>query len=581
MRRNIGPSLAGQMGLGLACLAALCLALAGLGLLLLQEAQTRLEKGYLASEIHGTLVAVAHDKAQLRVWAYRALLRETDGARLPEIAAERLGLLSDMSHALSRIEALDGQARALQRGHAPPDPEEGTRATMIAALTLALEGLARETAPLLVQAEAVQAARMPGAAPQPGAAQGGQEQALARLERDLDTAEGGDLPELMSRALAAEAEALLRERARAETAMARARTASIGAAALAVPGALGLSLWLGIGLRRPLARLQAGLAAYAAGTPGHRLGTFHHREFDRLARQFDSMADEIDRHRAREASAREALEAEVARRTADLEQALRALAASDRARTQLLADVSHGLRTPVTVIRGESQIALRRPDDHAGLRDGLARIVAVTRQMERLIEDLLVLVQIPGTDLPADTGESGQQPGGPPGLSLQLARLDLAEALGPALALAQGHGLERDVQVCAQIPPGLSLSADPVRLRQVMGCLLENAVRYSHHGGQVMLRAAPCPEADHPMIRLEIVDQGIGIAPEEMGHVLGRGWRSKAARAHRPDGLGLGLAIAQALAQAQGAALSLHPNPEGMGIVARLDWPAAETREGA
>lgn len=545
-------SLAGQMSFGVACLAGLCLALAGLGVFLLQEAQMRLDKGYLASEIHASLVSVAHDKARLRVWAYRAVLAENDTIRMSEVEAERIRLLTSMSYALARIEALDREARGLQRVRPSPDPEEATRATTIAALSQALEGLARETAPLI---------RTPAA---------GQDQALAQLDRDLDTAEGSDLPELMDVALAAEADALARERLRAETAMARARTASLGAAVLAFPSALSLAIWLGVGLRRPLAQLEAGLAAYAAGDTGHKLGAFRHREFDQLARQFDSMAEEIDRHRAREASAREALEAEVAFRTAELEDALRALAASDRARTQLLADVSHGLRTPVTVIRGEGQVALRGPKEPEALSDALIRIVEVTRQMERLIEDLLVLTQTSS----AHSAELGTRPAPSPPIPLEIGAIDLAEAIGPALLLAQRHGLEREVTVCAQVPPALRILADPARFQQVMGCLLENAVRYSHRGGEVTLSAAYFSSANGPAIRLEITDQGIGITPEERAHLCDRGWRSEAARAHRPDGLGLGLAIAQELVQAQGADMTLAPNPNGTGTLARLDWPA-------
>lgn len=522
------------MGVGIGALAVLCVGLAALGLMLTREAQLRFDKSQRAAEIHAGLVMLAHEKAQLRIWAYRTLLSEPD----PDTAATRETHLARMQEKLAELQALDLAARARAGSRAEADPEQATRMATIAALSRALDRLARETASML------QAAR----ADDPD---------FGTIERDLDAAEGPQLARVMATALAAETEALGRERAQAETAMARGRAVSLSAGLLAVPGALGLALWLGLGLRHLLARLDAGLAAYAQGAPGYRLGRFRHREFDQLAWQFDRMADEIDRHRARERDARARLEAEVAHRTADLEHAVEALGASDQARTQLLADVSHGLRTPVTVIRGEAQIALRRPEDTTGLRTGLERIIEVTRQMAQLIEDLLVLAQGGSAD----------------GIALSPRQVRLADAAEPARLLAERQGAARGVRLVSDLPADLRLWADPVRLAQVLGCLLENAMRYSYRGGTVTLRACA---TDPAHLRIEIADQGIGLRHEDLQHLFARGWRSDAARAHRPDGLGLGLAIARDLARAHAADLTLLPNPAGKGTLARLDWPVAE-----
>jgi signal transduction histidine kinase len=75
------------------------------------------------------------------------------------------------------------------------------------------------------------------------------------------------------------------------------------------------------------------------------------------------------------------------------------------------------------------------------------------------------------------------------------------------------------------------------------------------------------------MVRIEISDQGIGIDVQDVQHVFDRGWRSSAARAHRPDGLGLGLAIARQLIVAQGGTLTLRPGDQGRGVVAMLEVP--------
>ncbi|MGY6632558.1 MAG: sensor histidine kinase [Alkalilacustris sp.] len=541
-------SFAGQWAIGVACLALLSISLGALGVGLLHEAQQRLDRSRIAGAIHATLAEVAHDKTHLRVWAYRALAGAGTPAHPLATAEERTRLLAQMTEGLERIVALDHAARRLARSDVrAPGPD--TRAMTVAALRRALDGLAQETGALL------------GPGPTAAVRAGG----FDALDRDLDAAEGAGLAALMEAALVAEAAALADERARADRAVGLARGLALGSAALALPVAVGLALWLTAGLRGPLARLEAGIAAFATNRPGQRLGRFRHREFDRLARQFDAMADEIDRHRAREAGARAALEAEVAHRTAELSQALAALAASDRARTQLLADVGHGLRTPVTVIRGEAQVALRRPQDHQGLQAGLGRIVDVTRQMERLIEDVLVLTHDPAGPV---AGPSADQ------LAVQPEPVSLDAAVAPALGLARRHAQARGVHLTADIPPGLQLLADRARFDQVLGCLLDNAVRYCRAGDTVTLRALCSPEAG---VAIEVADTGIGIDPADVPHLATRGWRSAAARAHRPDGLGLGLAIAQRLAAAHGARLRVGPAGGG-GTLARLDWPAAPSR---
>ncbi|MGY6410095.1 MAG: sensor histidine kinase [Alkalilacustris sp.] len=552
-------SFAGQWAVGVACLALISVTLAALGIALLHEAERRLDRSRTAGAIHATLVEVAHDKTRLRVWAYRTVAGASADTPPNATPEDRMRLLARMEEGLARIAALDRTARL--PGRVPPAPDAGpdagpapqpgtdpaadTRTVTLAALHRALDGLAQETAALLRPADPALATAA----------------VFDRLDRSLDAAEGADLAGLMDAALAAEARWLAEERAAADRAVARARGVALGSAAFALPAALGLALWLTAGLRGPLARLEQGVAAFAADTPGHRLGRFRHREFDRLARQLDAMADEIDRHRAREAGARAALEAEVASRTADLSRALDALAASDRARTQLLADVGHGLRTPVTVIRGEAQIALRRPADPTGLADGLTRIVEVTRQMERLIEDVLVLVH------------------GTPAPPVHPRPITLHEALDPALTLARPLAEGRGITLTADAPD-IALHADPARLEQVLGCLLDNAVRYSRPGDSVHITARPTPDG----ALIELTDTGIGIAPEDLPNLATRGWRSATARAHRPDGLGLGLAIATRLAEAHSARLTLTPaapptDPDAAdspttGTTARLHWPA-------
>jgi signal transduction histidine kinase len=119
--------------------------------------------------------------------------------------------------------------------------------------------------------------------------------------------------------------------------------------------------------------------------------------------------------------------------------------------------------------------------------------------------------------------------------------------------------------------PDPPVMADPDRLRQVLVCLLDNGLRYSHPGGRVDLGLEPSENE----LRVVIRDQGIGIAPADMPHLFARGWRAEAARAHRPDGLGLGLAIARHLTEAMGGRVEVGPGPDGRGVRAAVILPMA------
>ena len=175
----------------------------------------------------------------------------------------------------------------------------------------------------------------------------------------------------------------------------------------------------------------------------------------------------------------------------------------------------------------------------------------VSRQMGHLIEDLLVLVRDPA-------GQPAVVPD----------RISLAAPLAQAIETARVIAAQRDVAL--QVPavlPDIPLRADPARLRQVLTCLLDNALRYSSAGGAVRLAVHT---SGAQQITVEITDAGIGIAPDELASVFERGWRSDAARAHRPDGLGLGLAIARQLTEEQGGRLEITAGAGATGTRALL-----------
>ncbi len=272
----------------------------------------------------------------------------------------------------------------------------------------------------------------------------------------------------------------------------------------------------------------------------HRIDLTGGDEFADVARSMNAMADELEQHRRREAQQRQVLEATVRERTADLHQANESLRRTDVRRRQLLADISHELRTPTTAIRGEAEVTLRGQDKPVDeYRAALSRIVATSRQLGSVIDDLLAMAR---TDM--ETFSLARQP-----LSLTQPLLD---ALSQAAALAAEHGVMLKPE--GTPPERCKVFGDAQRLTQLLMLLLDNAIRYSRPGGEVRWRV----EQRDDTVEVRVVDAGIGIPPGELAQVFERHFRGDSARRHRASGSGLGLPIARALAQAHGGSLELR-----------------------
>jgi two-component system, OmpR family, sensor kinase len=391
-------------------------------------------------------------------------------------------------------------------------------------------------------------------------------QALAALERALGGAslqaplDSGELRTVLARSVAREADAVREKRADADRTLAWLRQLWIGTAAALALAALLLAAHFALALRRPLARLADGARAMQRGELDHRIGLAGDDEFAALARGVDAMAAELAQHRQRDAQARRSLEQQVAVRTAELSDALAALQGAEARRRQLFADISHELRTPTTVIRGEAQVTLRGTDKPAlEYKAALARIADAAGQLGTVIDDLLTMAR---SDIDA--------------LVLRRSPLELGGVLEQVLAQGRALAQEHGVQLLAEPwPPHVRVSGDAPRLRQLLLALLDNAVRYSHPGGTVRLGAgvqAPEAEGAPGWVELRIADEGIGVDAADLPRVFERHHRGERARRHRADGSGLGLAIVRTLARGHGGDVMLDSRP-GAGTTARVRLP--------
>jgi signal transduction histidine kinase len=248
---------------------------------------------------------------------------------------------------------------------------------------------------------------------------------------------------------------------------------------------------------------------------------------------------------------------------ADLQGRATALEESDRARRQLLADVSHELMTPLSAIRGYVE-TLSMPevilDD-----DTRTRYLDVARQetykLEAIIGDLLDLARLEGGggELERDAV-----------LVNDLFRR-VADRHRPILD-------ERGITLTSAAADGTPLVwGDADRLEQALQNVAANAIRHTPDGGAVTLRAEP----DGNCVRVTVSDTGPGVPPEHLPHIFDRFYKGDASRADTgvPSGSGLGLSIVRAIVVRHGGAVSAA-NADGGGAVFTLRLPALSARSG-
>lgn len=484
-------------------------------------------RGRVASDIATAFIQLSTQKQRLRTWV--AQMQQGAHADL----ASRAELLSALQGTLQRLGVLVQQAIELD-GSAQAREEHLRRTQALAVLERSVTALGRaveEVRPLETGADA--------------------RAAWDAQSRVFDLAEGYDLRRLIADNIARETVAVQRERAAADATLAGVRWLWLGVAAALAVAALGAVAYFGRALRRPLQLLSEGAGALQVGQLGHRIPLAGPDEFSAVARSVNALAAELEQHRERESAQRQRLEDQVTARTAELADALATLRDADVRRRRLFADISHELRTPTTVIRGEAEITLRGIDKPAiEYRHALSRIVDTARQLGAVIDDLLAMAR---SDI--DT------------LSLQRGAVDLDELAREALAqagpLAQRHGIR--LEGPARSSGRHMVQGDPLRLRQLLGILLDNATRYSRPGGCVTLSLQTDASAGTgaERVAVAVADQGIGIPADELPHVFERSFRGAQARRHNAEGSGLGLGIARALAQAHGGSLALDSGPGG------------------
>jgi signal transduction histidine kinase len=211
---------------------------------------------------------------------------------------------------------------------------------------------------------------------------------------------------------------------------------------------------------------------------------------------------------------------------------------SETLRRNLVADVAHELRTPLSVIQGNLQAIL--DDVYPMDKAEIAAIYDETLILNRLINDLRELAQ----------AEAGQ-------LSLNTQPTDLTALIESSADAFAELSREKNVALNVDVADALPVvPADPDRIRQVLHNFLSNALRHTPEGGTISLIANKIESPDQ--IKVIVSDSGPGIPTEDLPHVFDRFWRADRSRAREYGGSGLGLAIARQLVEAHSGQIGVE-----------------------
>ena len=222
---------------------------------------------------------------------------------------------------------------------------------------------------------------------------------------------------------------------------------------------------------------------------------------------------------------------------------------------RFVADASHDLKTPLTVILANTSILMEHPERSvASQSQWVESTQHEAEQMQGLVGDLLLLAQ-------AD--ESASKP--------SMERLDLADLVEGELLQFESVAFERGVELRSQLEPGVEIRGNVNRLRKLAGTLLDNACKYADDGGQVNVELRRSPRR----VELAVRNTGFAIAPDDLPHVFDRFYRGDKARTRDEGGYGLGLAIARAIAEEHGGTLSAASD-EASGTTFTLALPVCE-----
>lgn len=218
-------------------------------------------------------------------------------------------------------------------------------------------------------------------------------------------------------------------------------------------------------------------------------------------------------------------------------------------------NVAHDLLTPMTRLRGTAELAVQEDRDAEGYRDALIENIEASASVVTMLETIMDVAE----------AESGTMP-------LQLTTLPAMELIDDVVELYRLVADEKGLTIETNVPPDLQITVDVSRMRQVLANLIDNAIKYTPHGGEITVVA----EEGDGEVTIKVRDTGTGIEPEEQHRVWDRLYRGDQSRTKR--GLGLGLSVVKAVVEAHGGRAEVGVQKgQGTELIVRL--PQIRIRE--
>jgi signal transduction histidine kinase len=295
------------------------------------------------------------------------------------------------------------------------------------------------------------------------------------------------------------------------------------AGAMASGIALIVARWLARGMTQPLRDMAQAARRMEVGDYSRRVHTLSRDEVGQLAAAFNRMSEELEN--------------------------------LESSRRDLVANVSHELKTPIAAIRAHVENLLdgvEQPNPET-----LQVMLSQSERLGRLVEQLLDLSNL----------ESGEVP-------LHREAVPLAPLVGQVVSEIRVARADRRVRIEDEFPEDLpAVDADRERVHQVLFNLVDNAVRFTPDGGTVRVTA----ERHNGAIQVRVADTGTGISPEHLPRLFERFYRADVARTREEGGTGIGLAIARSVVEAHGGRIRAE-SELGRGSVFTFDLPAVAAR---